>query len=137
MIEEIIIDPNAVTLAFIGAAAGIISALTTFGIKVYEIYKERSGESFESKVVPIIQKAMEPTNRKIDNIQLDVTRMRLLSLIRNEPKDAENILKVGNLYFSTLHGNTEASKLFSHWLVEEDIKCPEWFKYAEINHGSQ
>ena len=122
---------EAVTIALIGGAAGIITALFTGGIKVYELIKEHRGASFEEKVqtavTPIVENAIKPIEDRLDYMQQDVTRMRLLSLIRDEPEDAENILKVGRIYFSGMHGNSEASKRFARWLKEQNIKAPDWF----------
>ena len=118
---------EAVIIAIIGGAAGIITALTTGGIKIYELIKASKEKSLEDRVKPIIVEALEPTNRRLDAVQLDVTRMRLMSLIRNEPSDAENILIIAKIYFVDMGGNSEASKLFARWLKQENIKKPEWF----------
>lgn len=120
-----------IIIALIGGGAGIISAIATVGFKIHEIMQARKGRTLEARMAPIIERGLKPTNDKIDALQLDVTRLRLLSLIRNEPKDAENILKIASLYFATLKGDSEASKQFTAWLRQEDIKCPEWFKAAE------
>ena len=122
-----------VIIAWIGGAAGIIAAITTLMAKVYEIWKDHKGETLEQQISPIVEKALVPINAKLDYMQTDVTRMRLLTLIRHEPKDAENILIVGKIYFSQMHGNSEASKQFARWLKEENIKTPEWFTWKEEN----
>lgn len=129
----IVIDPNLIIVALIGAAAGIISAVTTAVVKIVEWRKAKNGLTLRQRILPIVQEALRPTNAMIDSMQIDITRMRLLSLIRNEPTDAENILKVANVYFSNLHGNSEASKLFTVWLKEQNIKCPDWFTYYNNN----
>lgn len=122
---------EAVTIALIGGGAGIITALVTGGIKIYELIQARKGETFETKVqnavAPIIGEAVKPIEDRLDYMQQDVTRMRLLSLVQYEPEDAENILKVGKIYFSGMHGNSEASKRFARWLKEQNIKAPDWF----------
>ena len=115
----------------IGGAAGIISAISTLGFKIYETVSAKKNKTLEERIQPVIEKALIPTNEKIDYMQRDVTRMRLLDLIRYEPTDAENILEIGKLYFDGMHGNTEASKQFSRWLTEQHIKAPEWFTFKE------
>lgn len=120
-----------VIIAIIGGAAGIISAIGTLGFKIYETILTRKEKTLEERLQPVIEKALEPTNQKIDYMQRDVTRMRLLDLIRYEPTDAENILEIGKLYFEGMHGNTEASKQFARWLKEQHIKTPEWFTFKE------
>ena len=118
---------DTVIIAIIGGAAGIITALTTGIVKIYELFKSSKEKSLEDRVKPIIVEALEPTNRRLDAMQLDVTRMRLMSLIRNEPSDAENILIIAKTYFENMGGNSEASKQFARWLKQENIKKPEWF----------
>lgn len=124
---------EAVIIAIIGGAAGITTALTTGAIKVYELFKARKEKTLEDRVRPIIVEALEPTNRRLDAMQLDVTRMRLMSLIRNEPSDAENILIIAKIYFESMAGNSEASKQFARWLKQENIKKPEWFNERSKN----
>ena len=118
---------EAIIVALIGGGAGILTALATIGLKVYEVVKANKEKSLEDRIKPVIEKAIAPTNKRIDNMQVDVTRMRLLNLIRDEPTDADNILLVGKLYFGGMHGNTEASKQFAKWLKKENIKKPTWF----------
>ena len=124
---------DAVVVAAIGSTAGIIAAVSAVVFKVYEIMKSRKEKTLEDRVKPIIVEALEPTNRRLDAVQLDVTRMRLMSLIRNEPSDAENILIIAKVYFVDMGGNSEASKLFARWLIQENIKKPAWFKERSNN----
>lgn len=124
---------NEIIVAIIGGAAGIIGALSVLVDKIYNIVKERRGNTLEKRVAtvvePIISDAVKPIITKQDMIQRDVTRMRLLDLIRHEPHDAENILMVGKIYFGDFKGNSEASKQFARWLKNENIKRPEWFTW--------
>ena len=117
-----------IIIAIIGGAAGIISAIGTLGFKIYETVMARKEKTLEERLQPVVEKALEPTNEKIDYMQRDVTRMRLLDLIRYEPSDAENILAIAKIYFKGMHGNSEASIQFNRWLNEQNIKKPEWFK---------
>jgi hypothetical protein len=120
-----------IIIAIIGGAAGIISAIGTLGFKIYETIAARKEKSIEDRVRPVVEQALEPTNARLDYMQRDVSRMRLLDLIRYEPEDAENILEIGKLYFENMHGNSEASKQFDRWLKVQHIKRPEWFTYSE------
>ena len=122
---------DAIIVALIGGGAGIITALFTIGLKIYEIRKANKEKTLEERIKPVITEAIKPTNDRLDYMQRDVTRMRLLSLMKDEPTDAENILMVGKLYFSGMSGNSEASKRFDNWLKEQHIKKPEWFKYKK------
>ena len=122
---------DAMWVAIIGGGAGIITALSTVGFKIYEYYRQRKEKTLEERIRPVIDEAIKPTNDRLDYMQRDVTRMRLLSLMKDEPTDAENILMVGKLYFSGMSGNSEASKRFDNWLEEQHIKKPEWFRYKK------
>lgn len=126
---------DAVAIALIGGAAGMLTALTVFVSKIYDIYNEHKGNTLENRVAdvvkPIVDEAIAPVAEGQKMIQRDVTRMRLLSLIRHEPEDAENILMVGRIYFDGFHGNSEASKQFARWLKQEHIKKPSWFTMEE------
>lgn len=114
-----------------GGAAGFATTLFTIGLKIYEIHKANKEKTLEERIKPVIVDAIRPTNDKLDAMQIDVTRIRLLDLMRYEPEDAENILDIGEKYFSGMHGNSEASKQFARWLKERNIKKPAWFNYKE------
>lgn len=124
-----------IVVAIIGGAAGIVGAFSVLIDKIYNIIKERRGNTLEKRVgtvvQPIISEAVKPIITKQDMLQRDVTRIRLLDLIRHEPHDAENILIVGKIYFGDFKGNSEASKQFARWLKTENIKRPEWFTWQE------
>lgn len=126
---------DVVIVAVVGGVCGIITTLITGIPKLYEMYKNYKGDTVEARIEKAMQDAMKKcskmTNEKLDNIQRDVTRMRLMSLMQYEPLDAENILRVGKIYFDGMKGNSEASKRFNKWLKEQNIKKPSWFKYEE------
>ena len=126
---------DAVIIALVGGICGIVTTLITGIPKLYDMWKSHKGDTVEARIEKAMQKAMKKcskmTNEKLDNIQRDVTRMRLMSLIQYEPLDAENILKVGKIYFDGMKGNSEASKRFNKWLKEQNIKKPSWFKCEE------
>ena len=124
---------EAIIVAIIGGGAGLVTALFTVGLKIYEIHKANKEKTLEERIKPVIEDAIAPTNQRLDLMQVDVTRMRFLNLIRDDPTDAENILVLGKRYFENMHGNSEASKQFARWLNEQHIKKPEWFK--ESNNG--
>ena len=126
---------ESVLIAIIGGAAGIIGALTVLIGKVYEIYKDHKGDTVEKRIGQVVQKIVDdkvdPIIARQKDVQCDVARMRLLDLIRYEPEDAENIIKVGERYFCEFHGNSEASKQFSRWYKAQYIKKPDWFHLEE------
>ena len=126
---------DAVIIAVIGGVSGIVTTLITGIPKLYEMWKNHKGDTVEARIEKAMQDAMKKcstiTNEKLDVLQRDVTRIRLMYLIYREPQDAENILTVGKLYFDGLQGNSEASKVFDRWLKEQNIKKPSWFKYEE------
>ena len=126
---------DAVIIAVIGGVCGIVTTLITGVPKLYDMWKSHKGDTVEARIEKAMQDAMKKcstiTNEKLDGLQKDVTRMRLMYLIYREPLDAENILSVAKLYFNGMCGNSEASKVFGRWLKEQNIKKPSWFKYEE------
>lgn len=126
---------DVVLVAVVGGVCGIITTLITGIPKLYEMWRSYKGDTVEARIKQAMETTLRKcsvmTNEKLDNIQRDVTRIRLMSLIHYEPQDAENILIIAKIYFDGLHGNTEASKVFARWLKEQNIKKPEWFKYEE------
>lgn len=137
---------DAVVIAIIGGGCGIATTLITGIPKLYELWKEHKGDTLESRIERAMNEAMKQcsnaTNKKIDalrgdigSIQKDVTRLRLIYLIHNEPTDAENILSIGRLYFGDLRGNSEAKNIFERWLLEQGIKRPLWLK--EDDNGKE
>lgn len=123
---------EAIIVAIIGGGAGFLTALSTIALKLYDIHKANKEKSLEERIKPVIVEAIKPTNDKLDAMQVDVTRIRLLDLMRYEPTDAESILEVGKIYFKKMKGNSEASKQFARWLKEQHIKTPEWFKVKGV-----
>ena len=126
---------DAVIIAVIGGVCGIVTTLITGIPKLYEMWKNYKGDTVEARIEKAMSEAMKKcssiTNEKLDGLQRDVTRIRLMYLIYREPQDAENILSVAKLYFTGLCGNSEASKVFSRWLKEQNIRKPSWFKHEE------
>ena len=118
---------DTVIIALIGGTAGIITAVGTVLFRVYDIVQKKKQISFSEEVREVVREELKPAEERLDDIKRDVTRMRLLDLIRYESGDAENILTIGKLYFDGYHGNSEASKQFARWLKQEKIKKPEWF----------
>lgn len=118
---------DAVIIAIIGGTAGIITAVGTIFFKWYDIVQKKKEAGFADEVRKVVKEEVKIVDDKLDGLQRDVTRMRLLDIIRNEPSDADNCLKVAKLYFDGYHGNSEASKQFAKWLKQEKIKKPEWF----------
>lgn len=128
---------DTVIVAIVGGIAGIVTTLITGIPKLFEMWKAHKGDTIEVRIKNAMdetfKKCSEMTNKKLDNIQRDVTRMRLLSLMRHEPEDAENILIVAKMYFKDMEGNSEASKCFAKWLKKENIKRPSWFLWEDSN----
>lgn len=126
---------DAVIIAVIGGVSGIVTTLITGIPKLYEMWKNHKGDTVEARIETAMKDAMQKcssqTNEKLDSIQRDVTRIRLMYLMHHEPQDAENIIVIAKLYFDGFHGNSEASKTFARWLKEQNIKKPSWFKFEE------
>lgn len=128
---------EAIIIALIGGASGVISAIAVLANKIYDIYKDWKNGAVENRVGDVVQKIVDdkvdPIVERQMEMRSDIFRMRLLDLIRFEPEDADNILKIAKQYFDNMHCNSEATKQFARWLERENIKAPSWFKQENKN----
>lgn len=67
---------------------------------------------------------------KLSKLEKDGLRTQLLMLILLRPDETQEILKLGEYYFGTLHGNWYLSSLFQKWCDKHEIE-PEWFNRGE------
>lgn len=66
--------------------------------------------------------------RKLDEQDLGITRVQILTLINNYPNRTDEIMKVSKHYFQELEGDWYMTDLFKDWLKEQDISTPYWLK---------
>ena len=75
--------------------------------------------------------AKKNVREKLTTLEKDVLRSQLLLLILLRPKEAQEILTVGQHYFEVLHGDWYMTSIFNKWLQEAKIAEPEWFDGGE------
>ena len=73
---------DAVIIALVGGICGIVTTLITGIPKLYEMWKSHKGDTVEARIEKAMKEAMKKcsaiTNEKLDGLQRDVTRMRLM-----------------------------------------------------------
>jgi hypothetical protein len=55
------------------------------------------------------------------DMNVRLTRMELMGLIRNNPENTDAILQVAEYYFIQLHGNAYAHAMFEKWAKEHNV----------------
>lgn len=68
-----------------------------------------------------INSKLEPIADKVSAIEMDTTRIQLITLIREDPDNTESILKIARHYFVDLSGDWYATAIFQNWCAERDI----------------
>ena len=68
-----------------------------------------------------IDEKLEPINSKVTAIEMDTTRIQLLSLIRNDPDNVDSIMKLARHYFVDLSGDWYATAIFQEWCAEKGV----------------
>lgn len=69
---------------------------------------------------------------KLQTLEKDGLRTQLLMLMLLKPESTQEIMTIGQHYFSKkdvggLEGNWYMTSLFNHWLQENGNAKPEWF----------
>lgn len=69
---------------------------------------------------------------KLQTLEKDGLRTQLLMLMLLKPESKQEIMTIGQHYFSKksaggLEGNWYMTSLFNHWLQERGDSAPEWF----------
>ena len=70
---------------------------------------------------------------KLQTLEKDGLRTQLLMLMLLKPESTQEIMTIGQHYFSKktaggLEGNWYMTSLFNHWLQERGDSAPEWFE---------
>lgn len=83
------------------------------------------------KEINKLRKAQIDTNMR-------VTRMELLSLIRDDPNNVDAILQVAEYYFIELDGNAYAHAVFEKWAKEHGVATGWLPKITKgVKHGKK
>lgn len=62
----------------------------------------------------------------LKDIELDVTRIRLRLIIKDEPKNHDSIMRIAHKYFIELDGDEEMFDVYRKWQKKEKVNT-EWF----------
>lgn len=92
--------------------SGSFFAMVQFLVSRHDHKKEDLNEI--KKEIELIRKTQKDTNTR-------VSRMELLSLIRNDPNNVDAILQVAEYYFVELDGNAYAHTIFERWATEHNV----------------
>lgn len=69
----------------------------------------------------IIKKELKGLKKSQENTNTRVTRMELMSLMRNDSENIDAILQVAEYYFIELDGNAYAHAVFEDWAVKHGV----------------
>lgn len=101
----------------LGKIAGIISAVIVIVGAVTGAVSWLNGQ-----VQAVISAQISDLKSEVQNNQqkteVQITRLELLNLIHNQPKNAAEIEKVAKRYFQELDGDWYATNLYSAWCQE-------------------
>lgn len=100
----------AIIIAILGSAG--LFGLIQFLITRHD--SKRRDYDFIKKDLENIKKSQHDTNVR-------VTRMELLSLLRNDPDNIDAILQVAEYYFIELDSNAYAHAIFEKWAKEHGV----------------
>ena len=100
----------AIIIAILGSAG--LFGLIQFLITRHD--SKRRDYDFIKKDLENIKKSQHDTNVR-------VTRMELLSLLRNDPGNIDAILQVAEYYFIELDSNAYAHAIFEKWAKEHGV----------------
>ena len=92
--------------------SGSFFALVQFLVSRHD-HKKDNLEGLKREI-GLIRKTQKDTNTR-------VTRMELLSLIRDDPENVDAILQVAEYYFVELDGNAYAHSIFEKWATKHDV----------------
>lgn len=110
------------------SSAGVFSLIQFFVVR-----HDRKKEDLVGirKEINKLRKAQTDTN-------IRVTRMELLSLIRDDPNNVDAILQVAEYYFIELDGNAYAHAVFEKWAKEHGVATGWLPKITKgVKHGKK
>lgn len=110
------------------SSAGVFSLIQFFVVR-----HDRKKEDLVGirKEINKLRKAQTDTN-------IRVTRIELLSLIRDDPNNVDAILQVAEYYFIELDGNAYAHAVFEKWAKEHGVATGWLPKITKgVKHGKK
>lgn len=112
------------TLIIALLSSGVLSTLITGIFQLIQTKRSRK-TGLESKVDKLAErqeKILEAQKR----LEMEILRVELKLVIKAYPEKEEDILRLGECYFSQ-GGNWVMGSVFRQWLSERGITIPKWF----------
>lgn len=103
-------------------------ALIEFFVRRYD---EKKGTAKE------IKDRLEHLDKEQKKSEKDHCRTQLLLMLSDYPTEIQEILILGERYFSDLHGNWYMYGMYQRWLEQNHIKAPIWFEKEEKHHENE
>jgi hypothetical protein len=75
---------------------------------------------------------LQEIEKQLNKTEADSVRMQLLFLVTQMPEEHQEIMTVGEHYFSDLKKNWYMTSLFQKWCDKEHLEVPIW-----VNHGGK
>ena len=97
--------------------AAILSSAGLFGLIQFLISRHDSKKNDYN----LIKSELANIKKSQNDTNIRVTRMELLSLMRNDPTNIDAILQVAEYYFIELDSNAYAHAIFEKWAVEHGV----------------
>lgn len=86
----------------------------------------------------VIKKELAIMKKSQDDTNIRISRMELMSLIKNDPDNIDAILQVAEYYFIELDGNAYAHAVFEKWAVEHGVAIGWLPKITKgVKHGKK
>lgn len=97
--------------------ATILSSAGLFGLIQFLISRHDSKKNDYQG----IKQDLDNIKKSQNDTNIRITRMELLSLMRNDPNNIDAILQVAEYYFIELDSNAYAHAIFEKWAVEHGV----------------
>lgn len=107
-------------LAIVIAALGSNGLFAVVQLLIKRHDDKKSSKNGTAQAVARIEKRLEVQER-------DLCRTQMLLLMSNYPAEKSEIMKLGEHYFGTLHGDWYMTGMFNRWLEINEMGKPEWF----------
>ena len=86
----------------------------------------------------LIKKELTIMKKSQDDTNIRISRMELMSLIKNDPDNVDAILQVAEYYFIELDGNAYAHAVFEKWAIEHGVATGWLPKITKgVKHGKK
>ena len=84
-------------------------------------------ERHDAKKAKTEENEPKDIRKSLKKVEKDGLRTQLLLMILMKPGEKQEILTIGEHYFSVLKGNWYMTSMFNNWLKTKKIAEPDWF----------